>query len=41
MPDNSTSSNEDIALPEVKAGETPRHGFRGELEEAPPISPGD
>ncbi len=39
MTDNSTSSSEEIALPQESAGETPRHGFRGELEEAPPDFP--
>ncbi len=39
MTDNSTSSSEEIAVPQESAGDTPRHGFRGELEIAPPDFP--
>jgi cytidylate kinase len=39
MTDNILPSGEDLASPGSEAGQTPRHGFRGELQEAPPPFP--
>jgi cytidylate kinase len=39
MTDRNVPSGEEFALPQSTPGETPRHGFRGELQEAPPAFP--
>jgi cytidylate kinase len=39
MADNTASTSEELALPPAGGGETPRHGFRGDLEEAAPVFP--
>jgi cytidylate kinase len=39
MADHTAPSSEELALPPILAGETPRHGFRGDSEEGPPAFP--
>ena len=39
MADQSASSSDELALPEVGAGEAPRHGFRGNEDDAQPAFP--
>ncbi len=39
MADTTAPSNDELALPLAGAGETPRHGFRGHEEGAPPVFP--
>jgi cytidylate kinase len=39
MMDKAAPSNEELAFPPASAGETPRHGFRGDSQEGPPAFP--
>jgi cytidylate kinase len=39
MMDKTAPSGEELALPLSARGETPRHGFRGDLDEGPPAFP--
>ena len=39
MTDKTASPSDELVLPLAKAGETPLHGFRGDVEEGPPDFP--
>jgi cytidylate kinase len=39
MTEKTAPPGEDLALPAPTGGETPRHGFRGDLDEGPPAFP--